>query len=189
MSTGPITHLLAAARDGDPEATDRLFATVYDELRKLARFHRRRWQGNETLNTTALIHEAFIRLSDPRDRLFANRTHFYATASKAMRQILVRYAERQRARKRGGDARAVPLDEADLLDDTTMEELLNLHELLTGLEADSPRRCRVVECRVFGGMSIDETSDALGISPATVKRDWQVASAWLHRAISGDVRQ
>lgn len=185
MSGGPITVLLDAARGGDQTAMDRLFAAVYGELKKLARSQRRRWQGNDTLNTTALIHEVFIKLSGGEKQSFANRVHFYATASKAMRQILINYAQRQSAAKRGGDAVQVELREAHLATQTTVEELLRLHELLTPLESDSPRRCRVVECRVFGGMSVEETAEALGISPATVKRDWQVASARLFR----DLRQ
>jgi RNA polymerase sigma factor (TIGR02999 family) len=190
MSGGPITVLLEATRAGDETATDRLFAAVYGELKKLAHSHRRRWRGNDTLNTTALIHEAFIKLSGPDEQpSFANRTHFYATASKAMRQILVNYAERQSTAKRGGDAVRVPLDDIHFVTETTAEELLDLDRLLGELESDNPRRCRIVECRVFGGMSVEETAQALGISPATVKRDWQISSAWLYQAMSGELPQ
>jgi RNA polymerase sigma factor (TIGR02999 family) len=178
-----ITVLIEAARSGDAAATDELFRTVYGELKKLAHSHRRRWRGNDTLNTTALLHEAFIRLAGDERQPFANRTHFYATASKAMRQILVNYAEQQRALKRGGDLVQVPLEDTQLVTETTADELLNLEQLLLRLEADHPRRCRVVECRVFGGMSVEETADALGISPATVKREWQVASVTLYREL------
>lgn len=183
MIDQPITTLLEAARSGDLPATARLFSAVYDELRVLARSHRRRWNGNETINTTALIHEAFLKLSGNQDQSFANRIHFYATASKAMRQILVNYAEQQCAAKRGGDLVHVPLEEVELLTQTTAEELLDLEQLLRQLEAEDPRRCRLVECRIFAGMTVDETADALGISPATVKRDWQIASAWLYREL------
>jgi RNA polymerase sigma factor (TIGR02999 family) len=177
-----ITLLLEAAKTGDATATQRLFASVYAELKLLARAHRRRWQGNETINTTALIHEAFIKLSGSEG--YANRTHFYATASKAMRQILVNYAEQQRTEKRGGDRVQVPLDEAELASAASADELFNLEQLLRRLEAENPRRCRIVECRVFGGMSVEETADALDISPATVKREWQIASAMLYRELN-----
>jgi len=181
MAEGSITTLLETARTGDPAATNQLFSAVYDELRKLARSHRRRWNGNDTINTTALIHEAFIKLSGNESRSFANRTHFYATASKAMRQILLNYAEQQRAAKRGGDALQVPLEEAEFVTQASADELLTLEQSLRQLEADNPRRCRIVECRVFGGMTVEETADALDISPATVKREWQIASASLYR--------
>ena len=181
MTTEPITRLLDAARGGDLEASAALFSAVYAELQKLARSHRRRWRGNDTLNTTALIHEAFLKLAGPAD--FANRKHFFATASKAMRQVLVNYAEQQSASKRGGEAVRVTLDEATLASDVTAEELLDLHRTLVRLEQDNPRRCRIVECRVFGGMTIEEIAEALSISPATVKREWQVASAQIYREL------
>ena len=184
-TTEPITRLLNAARSGDLDASAALFSAVYSELQALARSHRRRWRGNPTMNTTALIHEAFLKLAGPAD--FANRRHFFATASKAMRQVLVNYAEQQKASKRGGEAVRVTLDEATLASDVSADELLDLHRLLTALEADNPRRCQVVECRVFGGMTIEEVAEALSISPATVKREWQIASAQLYRELqSGD---
>ena len=186
MEEGPITVLLEAARCGDPQATDALFGAVYGELKKLARSHRRRWRGNETLNTTALIHEAFIKLAGQDEPAFANRTHFFATASRAMRQVLVTYAERQDAAKRGGDAVRIPLDENLLVTQATAQELLALHEVLTRLEAEHPRRCRIVECRVFGGMTVEDVAAALDISPATVKREWQVAIARLYQELQED---
>ena len=186
MSEGPITQLLDAAKAGDPSATDKLFSAVYGELKKLAGSHRARWHGNQTLNTTALIHEVFIKLAGQEALEFSNRTHFYATASRAMRHILVNYAERQNTNKRGGDAIKIPLDEETLAADASIEELLTLDELLSRLEKSSPRRCRIVECRVFGGMTIEETAEALGISKATVKRDWQVAIARLYQDLEGD---
>jgi RNA polymerase sigma factor (TIGR02999 family) len=176
-----ITTLLDASRRGEADATDRLFSAVYAELRTIARSQRRRWIGNETINTTALIHEAFIKLASPEPADFANRTHFYATAARAMRQILVNYSEQQHAEKRGGDRVQVPLEEAEFVSTTTADELLDLEALLLKLESENPRRCRIVECRVFGGMTVEETAAALGISPATVKREWQVASARLYR--------
>ena len=178
-----ITELLAATRGGDAQATERLFALVYSELRSIARSQRRRWVGNHTINTTALIHEAYLKLSDGAAAGFANRTHFYATASRAMRQILVNYAEQQSAAKRGGDVVQIPLEEAEFATAATADELLDLESLLRALDAEDPRRCRIVECRVFGGMTIEETADALAISPATVKREGQVVSARLYQAL------
>lgn len=184
-----ITTLLHAARHGDAAATDRLFSRVYAELKTLARANRRRWQGNETLNTTSLIHEVFIKFSGGQAPSFESRTHFFATASKAMRQVLVNYARAQRTTKRGGGALQVELKEAHLKTEATVDELLAIDELLAGLEAKSPRRCRVVECRVFGGMSVPETAEALGISRATVKRDWQLATVELYRRLQPDQPQ
>ena len=178
-----ITQMLDATRAGDRAAGERLFSAVYSELKVIARSQRRRWVGNHTINTTALIHEAFIKLSVDTPPTFANRTHFYATASKAMRQILVNYAEQQRAAKRGGDALQVPLEEVEWITDTTADELLDMEKLLEGLEAENPRRCQIVECRLFGGMTVEETADALGISAATVKRQWQIASATIYREL------
>lgn|SRR5512138_820546 len=181
VQTGPITLLLASARTGDPAATGELFQRVYDELKKLARAHRRRWRGNDTMNTTALIHEAFIKLAGQDRSAFQNRAHFYATASQAMRQILVNYAQMQRAAKRGAEAVKVPLDEATLATEASADELLVVHELLSEIEKDEPRRARIVECRIFGGMSIAETAEALEISVATVKREWRIATARLFK--------
>lgn len=183
MVATPITLLLDAARDGDAAATESLFNAVYAELKILARSNRRRWRGNQTMNTTALIHEVFIRLAGQENADFANRTHFYATASKAMRQILVNYAERQKAEKRGGDAMMVTLDETVFATQATAEELLTIHQLLTELETHNPRRSEIIECRVFGGMTIDEVAEALSISPATVKREWRVGTAYLYKEL------
>jgi RNA polymerase sigma factor (TIGR02999 family) len=186
MDHGAITLLLQQARAGEASAADRLFEAVYSELKRLARSHRRRWQGNDTLNTTALIHEAYLKLAGRDAAGFANRTHFFATASKAMRHVLVNYAERGGAAKRGGNAVNVPLNEAALVADASADELLALNDLLSRLEADDPRRCRIVECRVFGGMTIDEIAQALDISPATVKREWRIATARLYQQLRAE---
>lgn len=181
MQNQPITVLLEAARRGEDRAADHLFAAVYQELRKLARSNRRRWRGNDTLNTTALIHEAYLKLS-AKDRLaMESRTHFYATAAKAMRQILINYAEKATADKRGGNMADLPFDDTKAMSESTAEDLLQLTQQLLPLEKQNPRWCRIVECRVFGGMTVNETASALGISEATVKRDWQIASALLRR--------
>lgn len=183
MGSESITVLLEAARRGEEGANNDLFAAVYSDLREIAHSNRRRWRGNETLNTTALIHEAFLRLSGREKLDWQNRAHFYATASKAMRQILFNYAEKAGAKKRGGGEARIPFDDARLISDSTAEELLQITEYMQILEQDSPRRCRIVECRVFGGMDVKETALALGISPATVKREWRIASALLRRNI------
>ena len=189
VKSDDITILLDAAKRGDRAATERLFSRVYAELKTIARANRRRWRGNETLNTTALIHEVFIKFSGAAAPAFENRTHFYATASRAMRQVLVNYALAQSRVKRGGDAVRVELEDVHLSTSATVEELLSVDELLNALEETDPRRCRVVECRVFGGMSVPETAEALGISPATVKRDWQLASVQLYRKLQKEASE
>jgi len=183
-SANDITVLLAAASNGDQQANDQLFQSVYGELRKIARAHRRRISGHHTLNTTALIHEAYLRLAGPAMDDYNDRTHFFATASKAMRQILVSYARRLTAAKRGGTQRPVTLTDVAQLDQRTFDDVLAIDEVLKRLEDDNPRHCRIFECRVFGGMTIRETADALDISPATVKRDWSVLSAWVYREVN-----
>jgi RNA polymerase sigma factor (TIGR02999 family) len=186
MEKAPITLLLDAARSGDDAATESLFNAVYTELKIIARSNRRRWRGNQTMNTTALIHEVFIRLAGSDNSNFANRTHFFATASKAMRQVLVNYARKQKASKRGGDALVVTLDETIFATETSAEELLELHQLLADLEADNKRRAQIVECRVFGGMTVQEVAEALSISTATVKREWKIGTASLYKKMHMD---
>jgi RNA polymerase sigma factor (TIGR02999 family) len=183
MDPSNITVLLNAASSGDPVAVEELFRTVYAELRKLAHGHRKRWSGDDTLNTTALIHEAYLKLAGSDTPQYQNRSHFYATASKAMRHILINYAEQQKAAKRGGDVVHVPFEEAALVTETTADELLHVESVLSLIEKDNPRQCRIIECRVFGGMSIEETATALGISPATVKREWQIVSTQMYEKL------
>jgi RNA polymerase sigma factor (TIGR02999 family) len=180
-----ITALLEDVRAGKPEAARVLFEHAYRELRQLARSHRRRWNGNATMNTTAILHEAYLKLAGGGAPAYENRLHFFATASMAMRQVLVNYAEHRRTAKSGGGAVHVPLEDDMLVADHAIDELLDLDKALRALEAESPRRGRIVECRLFGGMSVEETAAALEISPATVKREWQVASALLFRDIAG----
>jgi RNA polymerase sigma factor (TIGR02999 family) len=164
---------------------DALFNDVYVELRGLARAQRRRWQGDYTMNTTALIHEAYLKLASQNKTKWNDRHHFLAVASKAMRQILVNYSQRKRSAKRGGEARIVTLDENMQISAGSAEELLALDEGLKALERQQPRLGRVTECRFFAGLSVEETAAALDISPATVKRDWALASAWLYRYVAG----
>lgn len=179
-----ITQLLQAAASGDRQAAEALFESVYQELRSIAKAQRRRWRGNDTLNTTALISEAYVRLANREQASYEDRSHFFATASRAMRQILINYAERVKAAKRGGEAIRVTLPELAAATEATVDDLLLINDLLDKLEVSNERQCRLFECRVFGGMTIEETANALGISPATVKRDWTLLSAWIYREMN-----
>ncbi len=185
-SQASITALLQAVGKGDREALDALFPLVYEELRSLARSQRRRWHGNLTLTATALVHEAYVKLADQGGFVPENRGHFFAVAAKAMRHILCNYARDRGRLKRGGGAEHVPIDQAmDAVPIGVSEEqaaeLSALDEVLRQLEQIDPRQGRIVECRFFAGLSIEDTALALGISPATVKREWTMARAWLYR--------
>ena len=175
-----ITQVVAAAARGAGEPAEH-YRPVYEELRRIARANRRRWRGNDTLNTTALIHEAFLRMAGTAE--WSNRVHFFATAAKAMRQILINYAERRAADKRGGGVQHLSADEFSIADPESLDELLELESALQVLERTEPRQAQIVECRFFAGMSIAETAEALDISPATVKRDWLLASASLAESL------
>lgn len=186
--------LLARVRGGDRHALGQLFALAYDKLREVARVQRRRQPASETLTTTALVHEAFIKLFGSATRDFNDRAHFMAVAATAMRQILIGAARRNNAAKRGAGAATASFDDVEhaLRDpvgsaDPKADALLALDQALERLHQRSPRQSRIVECRFFGGMSIEETAAALGISVATVKRDWSMAQAWLLREIEGDL--
>ena len=189
-ATGPsgarpsVTALLGRAAGGDRAAFDRAVALVYDELRGLAHAQLRRERPGHTLDTGALVHEAYLRLGDGRGPAWEGRGHFLAVAAAAMRRVLVDHARRAHAAKRGGAARPLPLDEAlarpaALPDD----RLLALDEALARLATLDPRQARVVECRYFGGLTEEETAHALGVGLRTVKRDWAKARAWLYRAL------
>lgn len=186
-----VTRLLGEVQDGDRAALDRLFTLVYDELQVLARRQRKRWQGNYTLDTSALVHEAYVKLVDQSRIDVESRAHFHAFAARAMRHILCNYARERSAKKRGGAVERVSLDEMRLpmqgaaFTIEQSEILAALDDALERLEKVDPRQSKVVECRFFGGMTIVETAAALEISPRTVKRDWAVAQAWLHREIEG----
>ncbi len=183
-----VTRLLVELRAGDQSAFDELFPLVYDELHQAAERQRRRWEGDETLNTTALVHEAYLRLLGQPSPEWENRAHFLAVASRAMRQILINYAKRKSAAKRGGRTRSVPLHEIEAAlreaedpSEARDEALVALDHSLRHLESLDERQSRIVECRFFGSMTIEDTAEALGISPATVKRSWATAQAWLYR--------
>lgn len=176
-----ITGLLAMARDGNNSAFDRLFEVVYRQLRALAHHRRERWYLDDTLNTTALVHEAYLKLVQHSRPHWHDRTHFFAAASRAMRHILINYAERRRAAKRGGSVPTESLEHNPVADDDTAEELIALDQALNNLEELGPRQARVVECRFFAGLPVAETAETLAISEATVKRDWVLARAFLKR--------
>jgi RNA polymerase sigma factor (TIGR02999 family) len=182
-----IERLLGELRAGDGPALEELFSLLYDELHGLARRQRQRWVGEYTLNTTALVHEAYLKLAGKARMGVESRAHFSAVAARAMRHILCNYARDQRVQKRGGASGMLTLDEAhvpegrDQVVGEPSEMLLALDVALRRLEQVDPRRSQVVECRFFGGLTIEETASAIGASARTVKRDWAVAQAWLHR--------
>jgi RNA polymerase sigma factor (TIGR02999 family) len=181
---GEVTRLLAAMAAGERTAFHELLPLVYDELREIAHRHLRGERTGQTLTTTDLVHEAYLSLVGIDRVSWANRAHFLAVAARAMRRVLINRAEARRATKRGGGAQRSPLD-VDVLPATMPDEqMLALDEALRALETRNERYGRVVECRFFAGMSIEETAEVLSISPATVKRDWILARAWLHRELS-----
>jgi len=180
----PLTTLINAAQAGDRQAADAVLGVVYDELKRLAHGIRRRG-GGETVNTTALVHEAWLKLAQAQGISVENRQHFKHLVAQAMRQVLFDGARARAAQKRGAGLQAVTLDEAiggqSEVDPTS---IIELHGALLDLEETTPRAAAVVECRFFGGMDVKETALALGISTATVKRDWRFARAWLVRALA-----
>jgi RNA polymerase sigma factor (TIGR02999 family) len=180
---GEVTALLRRSGAGDADALDALFELLYAELRSMAQSQRSRWDGNYTLNTTALVHEAYLKLVEQDRASWNDRAHFMAVATRAMRHILINYAERQKAEKRGGGQEPVPVENVSPLSDEAADEVLALHDALQLLESINERQAKVVEARFFGGFTIEETADLLEISVATVKRDWALAGAWLHREI------
>lgn len=180
-----VERLIQDLREGESDAMDRLMPLVYDELRRIAHRELVRRRPGDTLDTSALVHEAYVKLADPDGASWNDRGHFFAVCATAMRHIIVDYALKQRTLKRGGEMRRVSLDEARLMPEQRAEELLALDEALHRLSRLSPRLSRVVECRFFGGLSVAETATALGCSPRTVDRDWQKAKAWLYREVAG----
>lgn len=179
-----VTRLLQGWRAGDRQARDRLMERVYGELHRLARGHLSRERPGHTLQATALVHEAYFRLVDQKRVEWQNRAHFFAIAATCMRRVLVSYARQRRAAKRGGDALTLTLDEGLAPAGQRDLDLLALDDALSALAEIDPRQSRIVELRYFAGLTIEETAEALGISPATVKLDWKLARAWLHRELS-----
>jgi RNA polymerase sigma factor (TIGR02999 family) len=178
-----VTELLIAWRDGDRQALDELVPRVYSELRRIARGKLRRERGGHTLDTTALVNEAYLHLVQIDRIQWQSRAHFLAIAAQAMRNILVSYARRRRRLKRGGGAQHVSLSKAMDLPVQEAGRILGLDAALDQLATLNPRHARIVECRFFGGMTIEETATALGISTATAKRDWALLRGWLQREL------
>lgn len=178
----PVSELLAKWKDGDEESLRRLIPLVYTELRRIAHRHLRNERSGHTLQTTALVHEAYVCLIKQQPMDFQNREHFFAVSANLMRQILVQYARRRNAAKRNGGNKLV-LDTATALLSSTTVDLVALDDALNGLAKLDAQQSRVVELRFFAGLSIEETSRVMGISPATVKRDWTTARVWLCREL------
>lgn len=179
-----VTQLLRGWREGDDKALDALLPLVYKELRRLAHFQLRNERPDHTLQSAALVNEAYLRLIGVTPPQWEGRTHFFAVAAQLMRQILIDYARRHRAAKRGGNAGKVSLEETAILSAERDVDVLALDEALRELAKIDARQSRVVELRFFAGLSLEEISQALEIAPATVERDWIAARAWLHRQIS-----
>jgi RNA polymerase sigma factor (TIGR02999 family) len=178
-----VTELLLAWSTGDAGALDRLTTLIYQELRRLARHYMAREDPRHTLQATALVHEAYLRLVDSSRVHWRDRAHFFAVSARVMRQILVDFARSRRYQKRGGGLRQVSLDEALLIDPDQGSDLVALDDALGALAAMDPRKAQVVEMRFFGGLSVPETAEALSVSPDTVMRDWKVARVWLLREL------
>ena len=174
-----VTQLLQQWSNGQEQALDRLLPQIHDELRKLAASYLRRERRDHTLQPTALVNEAFLKLVDQRAARWQNRAHFFGIAAQAMRRILVDHARAHAATKRGGELRKVSLDDAAMVGQVVDVDLLALDEALTRLAAMDPQQSRVVELRFFGGLTMDETAEVMHISAATVGRDWRMAKAWL----------
>jgi len=184
-SSSPVTELLVRWREGDREALESLMPLVYDELRRLANHYLQRERSDHTLQSTALVHEAYMRLAGENAPQWQNRAHFFGIAARVMRQILVEYARAHSAAKRGGvGACKITLDESLELAQRTDIDVVALDSALDRLSELDPQQSRIVELRFFTGLTIEDTSEVMGLSPATVKRDWTSARAWLHREIA-----
>lgn len=181
--TREVTALLIAYRNGDHGAFDRLVPLVYDDLRRIARRHRRR--GGKTLDTTSLVHESYLKMVDQSQVAWQDRAHFLAVSARAMRQVIISYARRRNAAKRGGGDEPITLEEGRIAVDQQAERLLSLDHALSRLAETHERLARIVECRFFAGLSEEETAAALDISLRTAQRDWMRARAWLKQELKG----
>ena len=179
-----LTGLLIDWSHGDKAALDKLTPLVYDELRRIAHHYVQRDRNGHTLQTTALVNEAYLRLVNQHKIEWQNRSHFFAVTARVMRHILIDHARRRHYAKRGGDAQQLQLEESDAMSDQRAAELTTLDEALQQLAALDPRNSRVVELRYFGGLSLEETASVLNISVMTVRRDWRAAKAWLYKAVN-----
>lgn len=182
---GDVTRLLRQLNRGNVQAADELTPLIYDELRRLAAACMRRERPGHTLTATAVVHEAYLRLMDQRNVAWNDRAHFFAVAATLMRRVLLDYARKHHAAKRGGALRHETLDDGLQVTEEHLEIVLAVDECLTRLAAFDPQQARLVELRFFAGMSVEETAAAMGISTATVKREWSSAKAWLNREITG----
>lgn len=185
MKNSRITTLLQAHASGDEEAMDKLIPLVYNEMHKMAKGRLIGERPDHTYSATALVHEAYLKLVDFNRIDWKNRDHFFAFASQIMRNILVNYAVKQKAQKRGGNRHRVTLGEQHIKREINLEEIISVDQALKKLEKLDERQAKVVECRFFGGLTIEETANTLGISEPTVSRDWKVARAWLNRELGG----
>ncbi len=184
QSVSSVTELLVKAREGDSSALANVFPLIYDELRRLAKQQLQHEPDGHTLSPTALVHEAYIRLIDYSRMEWNGRSHFLAVAATAMRRILVDHARSHRSAKRGGALKRVPIESVELGTEERADLLIAVDEALVRLKDVDPRQAQVVECRFFGGMTEDETAEALGIGVRTAKRDWAKAKVWLHREMA-----
>jgi RNA polymerase sigma factor (TIGR02999 family) len=184
--SSPVTQLLVRWRGGDREALEELMPLVYEELRRLAHHYLRKERADHTLQSTALVHEAYLRLAGQNSPQWQNRAHFFGIAAHIMRQILVEYARGRNTDKRGGNAVTLTLDDAVAISQGMNADVVALDKALTELSDLDAQQGRIVELRFFAGLTIEDTSEVLGISPATVKRDWVTARAWLFRAMTGE---
>src|SRR2546423_603367 len=184
-----VTQLLIDWTNGSQAARDELMPLVYEELRRLAHRHMGRERPGHTLQTSGLVNEASLRLVDQTNVHWKNRAHFFAIAAQIMRRILVDYARSRRYAKRGGGARQVSLNEALIVSEGRSAEVVALDDALKGLAAIDQRKSQIVELRFFGGLSIEETAEVLGVSPGTVMRDWTLAKAWLRKEMTADGKQ
>ena len=181
--TNDVTRLLSELRNGNEDAVAKLVPLLYRELRRMAGAYLSNERRNHTLQPTALVHEAYLRLVDQKDVQWQNRQHFFGVAAQVMRRVLVDHARGHEAVKRGGSVPKVSLEEAIVISKERSAELLALDEALTRLATLDQQQARIIELRFFGGLTVEETAEVLGISPATVKRDWNMAKAWLNREV------
>lgn len=187
LSADNLTELLIEWREGDKTALDKLTPLVYDELRRIAHRYVRRERDGHTLQTTALVNEAYLRLAGTKSIEWQNRSHFFAVTAQVMRNVLIDHARRRLYAKRGGHAQQVPIDDVSLeMSEQRADELVGLDEALSDLAKLDLRKARVVELRYFGGLSLEETAEVLEISLMTVRRDWRAAKAWLYKAVNGE---
>lgn len=186
VATSELTGLLEDWKHGDPTALEKLTPLIYDELRRLAHRYAQRERNGHTLQTTALVNEAYLRLAGSEKRDWQNRSHFFAVTAQVMRHILIDHARRRRYVKHGGEAQHVSIETASLMASERAAELIALDEALAEFAKIDPRKARVVELRYFGGLSLEETAETVGISLMTVRRDWQAAKAWLYKRLKHD---